>query len=262
MIKLKSTNTNLKNENAKKYQSTSSKTSATTKIAALNYIIKHLSAYSKTLKHLNLWPLNSINLKRSKLTKSKLILITSTSIGLISSLILYKNQPNTASLFKFKLAKHLNDPTLVHAIQTNKLFQEAHNDIKLKLENKGAKYLETKNIENLISLPRYQNAIMFIKYANLYPNKRNYQRVLDELSKLSEYKTHSAASSNINQLEELIRSKIIQNFDIKPPKEPLSKAKSNINPFLNDGLAGKKNIFFCYETFCLSFFKQRSKVGL
>ena len=173
MIKLKSTNTNLKNENAKK-------SSATTKIAALNYIIKHLSAYSKTLKHLNLWPLNSINLKRSKLTKSKLILITSTSIGLISSFVLYRNQPgsiSSASLFKFKLAKNLNDPTLVHALQTNKLFQEAHSDIKLKLENKGAKYLETKNIENLISLPRYQNAIMFIKYANLYLMKHDHQLV-------------------------------------------------------------------------------------
>jgi hypothetical protein len=97
------------------------------------------------------------------------------------------------------------------------------NDFQRKLVNTTPNYIETTNIENLISLPRYQNALVIIKYANKYPSEQNNQRVVEELIKLSDY-TYSfklLIDKNMSKLEEFVK---IEKSSVK-------------NPFLNDGLA-------------------------
>ena len=71
---------------------------------------------------------------------------------------------------------------------------------------------------------------MYIKCANKYPTQANYQRVFDELLKLSE-----SNYSNSSKLEELIRLKIIQNFDFN--ETVTNQAMMSQNPFINDSLA-------------------------
>ena len=59
------------------------------------------------------------------------------------------------------------------------------NEIKPKLENSGPTYIDAPNIQNLISLPRFEQALMRIKYANKDKTRQNYETVIDELLKLS-----------------------------------------------------------------------------
>ena len=115
------------------------------------------------------------------------------------------------------------DPApIIHSIRRNLVLHGDEDlfrggDISAKLVNATA-YIETENVENLLSLPRYQNAIMHIKRANKHPTQANYQRVFTELLKLSESSSSSGASG-VNKVEELIRLRIIQNFEAMSGKQ-------------------------------------------
>lgn len=100
-------------------------------------------------------------------------------------------------------------------------------ELKKNLINKPPKYIESQKIENLLTLPRFQNALLLIKLTNLKPNKQTFEKCIEELEKLSNYNnSHETNYQDSNYLEELIKNKLLKN-----------KFKSNVNPFLNDGLA-------------------------
>lgn len=94
----------------------------------------------------------------------------------------------------------------------------ASNDFDPKnLVNKPPEYIESPNVENLVSLPRFQNVMALLKLAEKRPNEKNYEKCIEELDKIS-----TDWSKTITKLENLTKLR-------------LSRPKPN--PFLNDGLA-------------------------
>jgi len=168
--------------------------------------------------------MNSIDLKQNLkknasfnfLVKNKIKNFFLISVSL-SSIVIFSNKKLKENTRKEDTSTHVDqvDPILK--------YESKENDFQRKLVNSAPSYIETVNIENLISLPRYQNALVIIKYANKYPSKQNNQRVVEELIKLSDY-TYSfklLIDKNMSKLEEFIK---IEKSSVK-------------NPFLNDGLA-------------------------
>jgi hypothetical protein len=132
----------------------------------------------------------------------------------------------------------------------------AKTELELQLVNHEPAYIETPNLESLISLPRYQAALISIRICNQKDTRENRQRVFDELAKLSEcdeasrdltsssikssisggggggsgVKYHHSSNEAIKRIEELIKVKLLQ-------KMPPSSERAKKNGFLNDGLA-------------------------
>lgn len=118
-------------------------------------------------------------------------------------------------------------------------------DLETNLLNRAPMYIDKPNVENLLSLPRYQSVLISIRLYNRDQSRRDRrQRVLDELAKLSscdettgaEHHSGTVASissveSAAKRIEELVRARL--------------KIKHKPNPFLNDGLAN-------YISQCLS----------
>lgn len=168
----------------------------------------------------------------------KVAILSSSLIAAIGSLTIQNNETLTNKASSTKAAPNVNNKiksNYLQSLYSNLVLDDVfQHDISSKLVNSEPNYIETKNVENLLSLPRYQNALMLIKRANKNPTQLNYQRVFNELAKLSE--TNHSSSSKI---EELIRLKIIQNFE----SIEKYKIKSCQNPFLNDSLASYLSIF-------------------
>jgi predicted house-cleaning noncanonical NTP pyrophosphatase (MazG superfamily) len=185
-------------------------------------IIEILALRSKTNVYLNSVVLSLIS---SSILASIGYLLLQNKLSNAKSLA--TNEQSLASeLYEYKTKSIVYNP-IYYKLAQDDVFKQ---DISSKLVNTEPKYIETKNVENLFpSFPRFQNALMYIKCANKYPTQANYQRVFDELLKLSE-----SNYSNSSKLEELIRLKIIKNFDFN---ETANQAMMSQNPFINDSLA-------------------------
>lgn len=139
-------------------------------------------------------------------------MINNILIRLVSNKVIYIG--SSLTLFGYFTSKLISKPikneTTKHTLNTD--YFDPKN-----LINKPPNYIESPNIENLVSLPRFQNTVSLIKLAQKNPNETNYQRCIEELDKLS-----SDWSKTITKLENLTKIR-------------LSRPRSN--PFLNDGLA-------------------------
>jgi hypothetical protein len=117
-------------------------------------------------------------------------------------------------------------------------------DLHSKLRNKEPIYIVAPQLENIISFPRYEKALIDIKLANRDPkSKKFFDQVLDDLAGLSECDTNDVENQRHQQhhftsnqigykdltanIEELIKLKFMK-------RDQKSKM---INPSLNDGFA-------------------------
>ena len=156
--------------------------------------------------------------------------ITASSIAALYAKKFNLNNEQQTIVEKTDVSDTANSETTKNEKESSDLYKNDIDNLILNLKNEQPSYIYSSNIENLISLPRYQNALICIKHANLYPNKQNRNRVLDELEKLSDYHNYNSIRININdnkyatKLDDLIKLKINKNYQ-------------HINPFLNKGLA-------------------------
>ena len=92
------------------------------------------------------------------------------------------------------------------------------------LLNAHPAYIEGHTFENLISLPRYQRALYFIKQANRVNSKENNQRVIDEIVKLDFEKTKADnLQCNLNngfahQISQLLNDELMLHLAFKAPQ--------------------------------------------
>lgn len=164
--------------------------------------------------------------------------ISATAGALISAIFYYRTSNNSAS-----------STSTIEQISSSQSL--AKTELELQLVNHEPAYIETPNLESLISLPRYQAALISIRICNQKDTRENRQRVFDELAKLSEcdeasrdltsssisssisgsgVKYHHSSNEAIKRIEELIKVKLLQ-------KMPSASERAKKNGFLNDGLA-------------------------
>ncbi len=115
-------------------------------------------------------------------------------------------------------------------IENAKRVKSFTDSINQHLANKPPHYIEASNIEQLISLPRYQHVLFLIKQAKRYPSKLNNQKVIEELFKLSNLH-HETNDDSFNKATiNLNNSK--NSFTINK-----TEMTETTNPFLNNGIA-------------------------
>ncbi len=162
------------------------------------------------------------NLNYLREIKSKNVFYTISCLGV--SILVYKNTKNYL-LNENNKSKHQNE---TDSIQEH-------------LINKEPKHIEAPNIEQLISLPRFQHVLYLIKQANKYPSKVNNQRVIDELSKLSNLQ------NNENKDDLTATINIIKNNNKNSLTINKTDTLDTTNHFLNNGIANQISQMLNYD---------------
>ena len=188
------------NANTKSFAQTQCSTNTVAVAVAASQYAKLLQASETSAKNLANSALYSASkaFTRKRMHFLKMVVLGSTLLTTLASLFMYKKSRTRASQSNTAVVKstpavaasavpfsHKHQHTVVHyKMVDDDVFKVG--DIRSKLVNSAPAYIETRNIENLLSVPRYQYALMCIKRANSRPTQANYETVFHELVKLGD----------------------------------------------------------------------------